>query len=368
MKYLFYLILIILFISCSDHDKKTNVLVINGELKSSTSGYIFIEKLVSEGYEKMDSTKMKDGISFLFHVPKGKMEIYRINFFGFQECILVLDSSDVSVVAEGNLRKAKFLFSGSPEVELLSQVNERASNYELEKKMYNHKFLNLTNQEDSLEIADLRNNNSKRELEYHDYLKQSIDSLNGNLAAWLILSEHINIEQNLDFYEDQIKLFQKSIPDSWQFKVLNEKFNSVKKLSIGSIAPDFSLPTPDGEIIQQASFRGKYLFLDFWASWCQPCRAENPDLVKVYNKYKGEHFEILGISFDKKRENWIKAIKQDGLEWVHVSDLKYFDSELIQLYNIVNVPTTILLDPQGKIIAKNIHSHELDLILKKKLK
>ncbi len=90
--------------------------------------------------------------------------------------------------------------------------------------------------------------------------------------------------------------------------------------------------------------------------------------LSLGNKYKGEHFEILGISFDKKRENWIKAIEQDGLEWVHVSDLKYFDSELIQLYNIVNVPTTILLDPHGKIIAKNIHSHELDLILKERLK
>ncbi len=283
MKYLFCLMLIILFISCSEHDKKTNVLAINGELTSSTSGYIFLEKLVSGGYEKMDSTKMKDGTSFLFHVPKGKMEIYRLNFFGFQECILVLDSNDVSVVAQGNLRNADILVSGSPEVELLSQINRVSSVYELEKKLYNHKFLNLTNQEDSVEIAELRNDNSKRELEYHDYLKQSIDSLNGNLAAWLILMEYINIEQNLDFYENQIKLFNKAIPDSWQFKLLNGKFRSVKKLAIGSSAPDFSLATPDGDQIQPATFRGKYLFLDFWASWCLPCRAENPDLVKVYN-------------------------------------------------------------------------------------
>lgn len=341
--------------------------MIDGQLKSPNTGYIFLEKLVAEGYEKMDSTKLKDGTSFLFQVPKGEMAIYRINFFGFNDCILVLDSSDVSVVAEGNLRKAKFLYSGSPEVELLNKVNTMSLNYELEKSLFNHKFLNLTNQEDSLETATMKNDYITREIEYYENIKQLINSLNGNLAAWLILTEHINMEQNLDFYERQINLFNKAIPDSWQFKLLIEKFNSAKKLTIGSIAPDFSLPTPNGNQIQMTSFRGKYLFLDFWASWCQPCRAENPELVIIYNKYKGEYFEILGISFDKKKENWIKAIEQDGLEWTHVSDLKYFDSELIQLYNIVNVPTTILLDPQGRIIAKNIHSHELDLILKERL-
>lgn len=342
--------------------------MIYGKLNSATSGYIFLERLVSEGYEKSDSTKQKDDKSFFFHVPKGKMEVYRINFFGFQECVLVLDTKDVSIVAEGNLRQAKFLISGSPEMELLSQVNEVSAKYELEKKLFNHKFLNLTNHQDSTEIIALRDDYVKRELEYYEYLEQSINSLNGNLAAWLILTEHINMEQNLDFYEDQINLFQKSIPDSWQFKQLNKTFSSVKKLAIGSIAPDFSLPTPEGESVQLTSFQGKYLYLDFWASWCQPCRAENPDLVKVYNKYKGANFEILGVSFDKKMESWIRAIEQDGLEWKHASDLKYFDSEMIQLYNIVNVPTTMLLDPQGKIIAKNIHSRELDLILSERLK
>jgi peroxiredoxin len=144
---------------------------------------------------------------------------------------------------------------------------------------------------------------------------------------------------------------------------VSDKGINERNLEIGATAADFSLPNPDGKLIQLSDFRGKYVFLDFWASWCQPCRRENPDLVKVYEKYQGDQFEILGVSFDRSREKWLKAIKMDGLEWVHVSDLKYFDSEMIQLYNITNVPMSFLLDREGKIIAKNIHADQLEQLL-----
>ena len=147
----------------------------------------------------------------------------------------------------------------------------------------------------------------------------------------------------------------------------SEVVKSVQKLEIGSIAPNFSLPDPDGRLIHLSDFRGKYIFLDFWGSWCLPCRKENPELVKVYNQFKGQDFEILGIAFDKKKDKWIDAIESDGLEWPQVSDLKYFDSEMIGLYNIVNVPTTMLLNPEGKIIAINVHADELEKLLKKLL-
>ena len=358
-----YFILITVSISCSDFDKNAHNLIVRGKVKSASSGYIFLERLVPEGYEKVDSTRLNGDNSFSFQVSKGKTEVYRINFFGFQENIIVLDSQDISVEAVGNLMQGNFSATGSPEVEVLSKVYEVSSNYKLEENLSRQKFLNLKNQKDTTGLAALREEFMENENEFHEYLKQSISSLNGHLAAWLILTEHFDIEQNLDFYEDQITLFNNTIPDSWQLKLLDERYQNVKKLAIGSVAPDFSLSNPGGNLMRLSSFRGKYVFLDFWASWCQPCRMENPELVKVYDKFKGAHFEILGVSFDKKRENWLKAIEQDGLEWQHVSDLKYFDSEMIQLYNIVNVPTTILLDPKGEIIAKNIHSQELGAIL-----
>ena len=136
-----------------------------------------------------------------------------------------------------------------------------------------------------------------------------------------------------------------------------------KQLSIGSKAPDFTLPDPEGKMVSLTDFRGKYLFLDFWASWCLPCRKENPGFVKIYNQYRRQNFEILGIAFDKRKDKWIDAIKADGLEWPQVSDLKYFDSEMIELYGIVNVPTTMLLDPEGRIIAMDLHAIELEKLL-----
>lgn len=133
-----------------------------------------------------------------------------------------------------------------------------------------------------------------------------------------------------------------------------------QKLSVGSFAPNFSLPDPEGNLVQLSDFYGKYVFLDFWASWCQPCRKENPDLVKIYDRFKNQNFEIVGIALDKKKDRWLNAVKSDGLEWPQLSDLKYFDSEIIELYGIVNVPTTLLLDPEGKIIAKNLHASDLE--------
>jgi len=151
--------------------------------------------------------------------------------------------------------------------------------------------------------------------------------------------------------------------NSQQVQSQIENSSSKGNLEIGSYAPDFSFPNPEGKHISVSDFKGKYLFLDFWASWCTPCRKENPDFVKIYDQFRGQNFEILGIALDKKRENWIDAIKADGLEWPQVSDLKYFDSEIIELYNIQSVPTTILLDPQGKIIAKNLHAKDLENLL-----
>jgi peroxiredoxin len=131
---------------------------------------------------------------------------------------------------------------------------------------------------------------------------------------------------------------------------------------VGAIAPEFTQNDPDGNPVKLSSFRGKYLLVDFWASWCGPCRAENPNVVKAYTKYHDKGFEILGVSLDdeKGRTNWLNAIKKDGLTWKQVSDLKAWNNEAAQLYAIKAIPQNVLLDPSGKIIAKNLRAEALD--------
>jgi peroxiredoxin len=130
--------------------------------------------------------------------------------------------------------------------------------------------------------------------------------------------------------------------------------------AMGAKAPEIALPSPKGDTIRLSSTKGKLVLLDFWASWCQPCRDENPNLVALYKKYKSKGFEIFQVSLDKSKEAWIKAIKSDGLQkWIHVSDLKYWQSPVVQLYNFESIPTCFLIDKDGTIISKNLRGESL---------
>jgi peroxiredoxin len=136
----------------------------------------------------------------------------------------------------------------------------------------------------------------------------------------------------------------------------------------GTAAPDFTLPDANGKNISLAAYKGKYVLVDFWASWCGPCRQENPNVVRAYNKFKGKNFTILGVSLDENRDKWLEAVKKDALAWDQVSDLKGWQSPVVPLYSINSIPANYLLDPQGKIIASNLRGSELDAQLAAVLK
>ena len=141
---------------------------------------------------------------------------------------------------------------------------------------------------------------------------------------------------------------------------LKKEVSLLSNLMVGGTAPDFSQETPEGEPLRLSDLRGKVVLIDFWASWCGPCRAENPNVVKVYEKYREKGFEILGVSLDNKRDRWLKAIKADELTWPQVSDLKGWQNEVAQAYGVHSIPQTILLDPEGKIIARNLRGQRLE--------
>jgi peroxiredoxin len=149
-----------------------------------------------------------------------------------------------------------------------------------------------------------------------------------------------------------------------------QMLQAIKRVAIGAQAPDFSQTTPEGKVVRLADYRGKYVLVDFWASWCRPCRQENPAVVKVYNEFKGRNFDILGVSLDNEqgREKWLKAIRDDQLAWMQVSDLKGWENEVARLYHVQGVPQNFLIDPSGKIIAANLRGDELQAALAKYLK
>lgn len=183
-------------------------------------------------------------------------------------------------------------------------------------------------------------------------------------ASYLSLEQLGTLAYYLD-YAETAPLYEglaTGIKESAPGKKFASQLTQMKTVAIGATAPLFALPDTAGKVVSLASFKGKYVLVDLWASWCGPCRAENPNLVRTFNKFKGQNFTILGVSLDRPadRTKWMAAIKKDELTWTHVSDLKFWDNEVAQLYGVKAIPQNFLLDPSGKIIAKNLRGDQLD--------
>lgn len=255
---------------------------------------------------------------------------------------------------------------GSPASAELKKINQILANSFQKINDLQEEFLKNQNSPDIDSISKLL------DFQYQNIITQQLADLknfidtNKEPIIDIYALAYLNIDENFDFINKTFEEHKELAQNNEYVKQFYIRFEEYKRLAIGSPAPEINLPDPTGRNISLSSLKGNVVLIDFWASWCGPCRKENPNVVKTYNKYKDKGFTVYSVSLDKDKEAWTKAIMNDQLIWGnHVSDLKYWDSQAAALYKIEAIPATVLLDKEGKIVAKNLSGEELDAFLNK---
>ncbi len=353
---------------------------LNGNLKNVDDQTVFLEEMFfsKRNPEIVDSAQLKGGQFTLSSLAK-EQGMYRVRLSKENTFFIFINDKDkINLTADVKNLDIKTIDFNTPanaqlKAFILAIDTQRKELNEQARKV---DALSQTKGADSLLEAE---NAKGEEMQKANsaYIVKYIDTTTNAVMALFALGftrdiDPIELEKPMDRLKQRFPNNAAIATMSDQFKTMMakkaEQDNAPKPVAVGSMAPEITMPDTDDKPFSLSQLRGKYVLVDFWASWCGPCRGENPNVVKAYNKFKDKNFTILGVSLDKDKSAWVNAIQEDGLTWKQISDLKYWSSAATQLYGFSGIPYNVLVDPQGKIIAEGLRGAALEAKLASVLK
>ncbi len=322
--------------------------------------WLFLSKRTPGNWMNLDSAKVETDEPVKFSGKLGSPEVLYLRLENSDKPVSFFAENSTIVILPDFNEPSKTKVSGSSVHDeyktyqaMFSEINEKRealySEYmKARSSGENEKMKEITSTFDELAEQEMKTNK--------DFIREN----KGSWVSPYVIRQSMYYSLEVDELKSVVNSLDRKVENSVYVNELKKHISVLEKVAIGQKFTDFELPTPEGSKLALSDLTGNnYLLIDFWASWCGPCRRENPNVVALYNEYKDKGFDILGVSFDSSRENWLKAIDDDNLNWHHVSDLKGWASSAGKLYGVNSIPHTLLLDPEGRIIDKNLHGEEL---------
>lgn len=330
----------------------------------SDSTEVYLGKLGENSNQiSLDTTYVMDE-SFEFNLPDEKFSTLNvISFEGLKQNVLFINNNkDIkATVYKDSLRKSDI--DGGKENELFQNYIEHLYDNQMEMKELRSQYSPSELKKDKSKMAEAREKQQKIREKDIEFRKKMIEENPGKLVSALVLSDMVRI--NMVPNKEVKELFgslNDEVQRSASAQEIQKTINRSNATEVGAKAPSFSAKTPEGDELSLKESLGKYTILDFWASWCKPCRKANPHMVKIYEKYHSKGLNILSVSLDKKsqKNRWLDAIESDNMTWQHVSNLQFWKGPIVKKYNVKSIPATFILDEDGKIVAKSLRGSSLD--------